>query len=94
MLFQRSDSAPVGTFEATVRENGEADLAYAIFPRFWRQGFAREAGSAVIEHLRTEHAVQHFGADIDTRNLASIALVESLGFARVRAHAERGFLSR
>jgi len=91
VLFQRSDGAPIGTFEATVRENGEADVAYAIFPPHWRQGFAREAGAAVIEHLRSEHGVRSFGADIDTRNVASIALVESLGFTRVRVTPNADF---
>jgi [ribosomal protein S5]-alanine N-acetyltransferase len=84
VLCQRSDGTPIGTFEATVRENSDADLAYSIFPSYWRQGFAREAAAAVIEHLRTEHGVRTFGADIDTRNVASIALVESLGFVRIK----------
>jgi RimJ/RimL family protein N-acetyltransferase len=84
VLFLRHGGLPVGTFEATVREGGDADVAYAIFPSYWRQGFAKEAAWAVIEHLRAEHGVRCFGADIDSRNAASIALVESLGFERVK----------
>lgn len=84
VLFQKAREGPVGTFEATVRENGEADIAYVIFPSYWRQGFAREAGAAVIEHLRLHYGVPRVCAEIDTRNASSIALVESLGFQRVK----------
>ncbi|MEY4547874.1 MAG: hypothetical protein RL685_4069 [Pseudomonadota bacterium] len=84
VLFQKSGEGVVGTFEATVRESGEADIAYVLFPSYWKQGFAREAGGAVIEHLRHHHGVPCVGADIDTRNASSIALVEALGFQRVK----------
>ncbi|MEO8181039.1 MAG: GNAT family N-acetyltransferase [Deltaproteobacteria bacterium] len=84
VLFQKAGEGAVGTFEATVRENGEADIAYVIFPSYWKQGFAREAGAAVIEHLRLQYGVPCIGADIDSRNASSIALVEWLGLKRVK----------
>lgn len=83
VLFEREGDAAVGTFEATVRQRGDADIAYLIFPGHWRQGLASEAGAAVLEHLRVQHGVRRFGADIDARNTASIALVQRLGFERV-----------
>lgn len=84
VLFQKTGEGAVGTFEATVRENGVADIAYVLFPSYWKQGFAREAGAAVIEHLRLCYGVPCVGADIDSRNASSIALVESLGFQRIK----------
>jgi [ribosomal protein S5]-alanine N-acetyltransferase len=72
----------VGTFQATIMEDREALLAYMIFTPFQRQGFAREGCLRVIEHLVEGYGVE-VAAEIDTRNAASIALVESLGFRLV-----------
>ncbi|MDP6933289.1 MAG: GNAT family protein, partial [Myxococcota bacterium] len=48
----------------------------------WRQGYARELSRRVIDHLFEDHDVPGLFADIDTRNIASIRLVESLGLIR------------
>lgn len=79
---RREGGESVGLVEATVA--GEtAHLAWTVLARFQRRGYGREACLAMIAHLRAEHAVTRFAAAIDTRNAASIGLVESLGFARV-----------
>jgi RimJ/RimL family protein N-acetyltransferase len=54
-----------------------------IFPSQQRQGYAREGGRRVIEHLAREHDVRLIVSEIDTRNRASISVVEALGFVRV-----------
>ncbi len=73
----------VGTFQATVRVNHTADIAYIIFGLARRRGFASEGCNAMIEHIRDDYEIVTIGADIDTRNTASIALIERLGFTRV-----------
>jgi ribosomal-protein-alanine N-acetyltransferase len=73
----------VGTFQATIMEDRQALLAYMIFPPFQRQGFAREGCARVVHYLLDACAVGVVAAEIDTRNAASIALVESLGFRLV-----------
>ncbi|MBI3071677.1 MAG: GNAT family N-acetyltransferase [Deltaproteobacteria bacterium] len=83
VMRPRDSEAYVGTIQATIRRDGDALLAYQVFPRFWRQGFAHEGCARVITWLFVECAVGRVVADIDTRNVASIALVESLGFRRV-----------
>lgn len=75
--------AYLGTFEATVYPRGRAHLAYSVFPPFWRRGYAKEGCRRVIESLFADWNVTAIVAEIDTRNVASIRLVESLGFARV-----------
>jgi len=70
----------IGLVEATVRSDRTADLAYFIFVDFQRRGFAKEACARVIEHLSGELGVESISATIDTRNAASIALVQALGF--------------
>lgn len=73
----------VGTFEATLLADRTAMLAYMVFSPHRRLGYAREASARVIEHLVRDHGVRLVVAEIDTRNHASIGVVEALGFVRV-----------
>jgi ribosomal-protein-alanine N-acetyltransferase len=73
----------VGTLEATVEEDPLAFIAYMVFVPYQRRGFAAEACGQLLEHLVDDYRVGVVAAEIDTRNTASIALVESLGFERV-----------
>ena len=54
-----------------------------IFPSQQGKGYAREGVRRVIEHLARDHDVRLVVAEIDTRNRASIGVVEALGFVRV-----------
>ena len=73
----------VGLFQATARADATALLAYMLFTPFQRRGYAREGCVAVVECLAHTWGVTTVAAEIDTRNAASIALVEALGFTRV-----------
>ena len=73
----------VGTLEATVDEDPLAFIAYMVFVPYQRRGFAAEACRRLLEHLVDDYRVGVVATEIDTRNTASIALVESLGFERV-----------
>jgi len=53
-----------------------------VFRRCQGRGIGRRAVGAVVEALAAEPAVTAIGASIDTRNAASVALVEALGFER------------
>lgn len=79
----RDEPSYVGTFEATIEPDQTALLAYMIFPSHQGQGYAREGGKRVIEHLMRDHGACLVAAEIDTRNHASVGVVEALGFARV-----------
>jgi ribosomal-protein-alanine N-acetyltransferase len=82
-LRQRKTGIYVGTVQATVRADHTALLAYMIFPAFWRQSYARESCARVLAHLFEDYYVGRVAAEIDTRNTASLRLVEALGFTRV-----------
>ena len=82
-LRQHATAIYVGTVQATVHADHTALLAYMIFPAFWRQGYAREGCARVLTHLFEDYRVSRVAAEIDTRNAASIQLIEALGFARV-----------
>ncbi len=79
----RATDEYAGMFQATVMGDGTALIAYMIFTPFQRRGLAREGCAAVLAELASAWGVRTAVAEIDTRNAASVALVESLGFARV-----------
>ena len=81
-MRQRRENVYVGTLQATVYTDATAYLAYILFPAFWRQGYAREGCRRILELLFKDYQVHIIVAEIDTRNVASIKLIESLGFQR------------
>lgn len=83
IVFLVDSETPVGTFQATLPKGKEGAFAYMVFPPFWRQGYAREMAICVIDHLFATQNLPGLFAEIDTRNLASIRLAESLGLTHV-----------
>ncbi|WP_414580822.1 GNAT family N-acetyltransferase [Scytonema sp. PCC 10023] len=81
----------IGTLEATVYANRTAAIAYMIFPSFWRQGYAKEGCLQLLNHLFNDYKVNLVAAEIDTRNVASIELIKSLGFKRVSTKENADF---
>ena len=79
---ERETGRYVGTLEASVEADGTAFIAYMVFVPCQRRGLAAEGCGRLLSHLLDDYGVSVV-AEIDTRNLASIALVESLGFVRV-----------
>ena len=82
VAFSDAEMSPVGLFEATVVDGGRALLAYMVFLTFWKRGYAKEGCLRVIEFLQSEMRVTQVEALIDTNNIASIRLAESLGFRK------------
>ncbi|PLZ03894.1 GNAT family N-acetyltransferase [Burkholderia sp. WAC0059] len=79
------DGRAHGYVQATVGlESREASIAYFVFATSRRQGFAGEALRVLLPALRDAYGTARFHAEIDTRNVASIRLVESLGFSVAR----------
>jgi RimJ/RimL family protein N-acetyltransferase len=79
-----TDGPYVGVVQATVDEDNLATLAWFTFSDRQRQGYAFEAVTALCAHLEGPFMAEAFEVRIDTRNLASIGLVEKLGFERVQ----------
>lgn len=75
-----------GLVEATVRPDRVVFLAYYVFTKYMRRGIAREACTAVIEHLWRAYDAAEIRADTDFRNVPSRCLVEALGFTRRTRH--------
>ena len=91
VAFLRDSMTPVGTFQATLPKGKEGYFAYIVFPSFWRQGYARELARCVISHLFQTYDQSSLYAEMDTRNLGSIRLAESLGLKRVGTTQDADF---
>lgn len=80
--IRQRDGAYCGQFEATAAAGGLVDIAYFVFAPMQGSGIATEAATTALAALRAGGA-KRIGASLDTRNLASAALVERLGLRRV-----------
>jgi RimJ/RimL family protein N-acetyltransferase len=60
--------------------HSRAELGFILHPAFWGRGFAREACSAIIDHMWATTKLKRLVAEADPRNLASIGLLTRLGF--------------
>lgn len=65
-------------------------IGYILHPDAWGRGLAREACAAAIDHVFATRPLDALTADVDPRNLASVRLLERLGFTRT-GFAERTF---
>jgi [ribosomal protein S5]-alanine N-acetyltransferase len=90
VVCEADSRTPLGRVQATVRANAPCYVAYEIFPAHWRRGIATEACRRMIEWLIDALQVEHFTAEVDSLNTASLRLLERLGFYRValRANAD------
>jgi RimJ/RimL family protein N-acetyltransferase len=89
---EKSSGEYVAMIQITIRADSSAYLAYVTFVPQWRRGYAYEACQAVIRWL-TGRGVQKIVAEMDTRNVASVRLIEKLGFRRV-AHVPQAAVIR
>jgi RimJ/RimL family protein N-acetyltransferase len=79
---EKSSGEYVAMIQITIRADSSAYLAYVTFASRWRRGYAYEACQSVICWL-AGRGVEEIVAEMDTRNVASVRLIEKLGFRRV-----------
>jgi [ribosomal protein S5]-alanine N-acetyltransferase len=91
VLCDASQGGYIGRVQATVRGDAPAYIAYEVFPAFWHRGYATEACIRMIRWLINDLHIEHFTAEVDSLNAASLRLLERLGFQRVvlRQNAEQ-----
>lgn len=63
------------------------EVGYILHPDHWGQGLASEAVAASIDHVFASRDLDQLTADVDPDNLASIRLLERLGFMGVGSAA-------
>ncbi|MEM6475806.1 MAG: GNAT family protein [Pseudomonadota bacterium] len=62
--------------------DGVEEIGYIVCSHRQREGVARECSEALIAHLFETEGMRKLTAEVDTRNAASVALLERLGFTR------------
>jgi ribosomal-protein-alanine N-acetyltransferase len=74
----------VGTcgFHKWVKIHDRAEIGYDMLPEFRERGIMKEALTNMIDYIFGTVRLNRLEALIDPRNIASIRLVESLGFSR------------
>jgi len=64
---------------------GEACIAFYLARLYWGRGLATEAGRAFIHYGFGQLGLSRIEAGMNVKNLASIRVVEKLGFAWIRS---------
>lgn len=73
------------------QDNRHADVGFILARAFWGRGLAQEAVRRLLTFGFEEMDLHRVEADVDPENLASLALLETLGFQREGHFRERWF---
>lgn len=77
----------VGTLQATWFADNHSWIGYTIVPAYWGQGIASAAVGLLLADLRQRFGAHTVFASVDTRNIASIKVLEHNGFTLARKEA-------
>jgi RimJ/RimL family protein N-acetyltransferase len=74
----------IGTILLFRFDEGSArvEIGYVIGRSYWQHGFAKEALAAVCNHVFRNLSIRRVEAEVDPNNLASNAVMQSLGFVK------------
>jgi RimJ/RimL family protein N-acetyltransferase len=90
-IERRSDGERLGMCGLLERDSLPAvDVGYALAPRFWGNGYAREATAASLEYAREVLGKRRILAIVQPENRTSIRVLESVGMVRVGSHRVEG----
>jgi len=81
----------IGVVQATLRSDHSAYFAYELGVPWWQRGYATEACGRILQALFDDFGRACIEAEVDTRNQASIALLERLGFERTGCQRDADF---
>lgn len=74
------DDTAIGFVTVGERRPDVSEIGYMVGRAHWGRGIAREAASAVLDHLFRVEAQRRVFADTDPENAASNGLLKALGF--------------
>jgi [ribosomal protein S5]-alanine N-acetyltransferase len=82
LVSRKEDGASIGICGLIKRDTLEdVDIGFAFFPAYWGRGYAREAVMETLAHARRDFGLARVVAIASPDNVASIRLLESVGFA-------------
>lgn len=84
VIVSNADNKVIGTALLFKFDEGSKrlELGYALGRAHWKQGLAREALGALLAHAFTGLHIRRVEAQVNPANLASNALLRSLGFTQ------------
>lgn len=84
VIVRNADNKVIGTALLFKFDEGSnrLELGYALGRAHWRQGYAAEALRALMSHVFTGLRIRRVEAEVNPSNLASNALLVSLGFTQ------------
>jgi len=78
-----AERALIGDVGVNLHDNRmQAEIGYTVAPRWQGRGHATAAVRAVLDHLFRVQGLHRVSAECDARNLASVRLLERIGFRR------------
>lgn len=80
LVADRETDRPLGSIGARVGDDWRGELGYWIGRPHWRQGYAREAATAIVAHLGTLERLRGLRAKTDPDNLGSQRVLLGAGF--------------
>jgi RimJ/RimL family protein N-acetyltransferase len=84
-MVEKSDGTPIGMCGLVKRDPHEdPDVGFAFIPEMWRQGFAFESATAVLDHARNVLKLKRILGITVPDNIASIKTLQKLGMQFLR----------
>ncbi|WP_372650976.1 GNAT family N-acetyltransferase [Draconibacterium sp.] len=90
-VVEKQDNKLIGDIGIHFIDEQQVEIGYTIAKQHQGLGFATEASKAVINYLFGELKKHRITASVDPENIASVALLEKLGF-RKEAHFKESLL--
>jgi [ribosomal protein S5]-alanine N-acetyltransferase len=84
VIRDRSSKACIGTLQATYFASGELWAGYKVIPPWWRRGVATAGVRWLLDELQGRFPRVPVLASVDTRNTASVRVLEKCGFELLR----------
>jgi [ribosomal protein S5]-alanine N-acetyltransferase len=72
-------------------ENVRAELGYALKPHFWGKGYMKEVLFEVLRFGLDQLGLHSLEANVNPENIASVRLLESVGFLK-EGHFKENYL--
>lgn len=80
IVKRRDDSKAIGFVFLSTEKGGDTHIGYLLGESFWGKGYATEILKGLIDFIGSEDHVTRLIAGVATDNVASIKLLQKLGF--------------
>jgi ribosomal-protein-alanine N-acetyltransferase len=86
-IRDKASASYLGTVQATLFSDGLLWLGYKLAPAYWNRGVATRSVKWLVSELNGRYPNCPIHASVDTRNLASIRVLEKVGFQLIGQEA-------